>query len=159
MYICVDFDGTIVDHVFPEIGEPVPFAIECMQHYAKQSCKIILYTMRSNTEERGYLSEAVDYLLSVKVPLFGANHNKTQSTWSKSPKVYGQAYIDDAAVGVPLIQPEGFRRPCVDWVKIDKELSTRFDIDPYFNHYLNEEHPDYVQVLHKVYEKETNTKI
>jgi len=24
MYICIDFDGTIVDHRFPEIGPPAP---------------------------------------------------------------------------------------------------------------------------------------
>ena len=28
MYICVDFDGTVVDHRYPEIGEPVPAAIK-----------------------------------------------------------------------------------------------------------------------------------
>lgn len=27
MYICVDFDGTLVDHRYPEIGKPVPGAI------------------------------------------------------------------------------------------------------------------------------------
>ena len=27
MYIAIDFDGTIVDHRFPEVGEPVPGAI------------------------------------------------------------------------------------------------------------------------------------
>ncbi len=28
MIIAVDFDGTIVKHKYPEIGEPIPFAIE-----------------------------------------------------------------------------------------------------------------------------------
>jgi len=32
MYICVDFDGTIVEHEFPAIGLPVPGAVEKMIH-------------------------------------------------------------------------------------------------------------------------------
>ncbi len=33
MYICVDFDGTIVDHRFPEIGPPVPGALDWMKKW------------------------------------------------------------------------------------------------------------------------------
>lgn len=31
--IAVDFDGTIVLHAFPEIGEPVPGAIETIKYW------------------------------------------------------------------------------------------------------------------------------
>ena len=39
MYICIDFDGTIVDHKFPEIGQPVPGAIEWIKKMARGRCK------------------------------------------------------------------------------------------------------------------------
>ena len=30
MIIAVDFDGTIVEHEYPRIGKPIPFAIETL---------------------------------------------------------------------------------------------------------------------------------
>ena len=116
MYICVDFDGTIVDHRFPEIGKPVPGAIKWMKRIHHAGGKLILYTMRSDGELMGnLLSDAVNYVKSEGVELFGINNNPTQKSWTSSPKVYGEIYIDDAAFGCPLIKPRGFARPCVDW--------------------------------------------
>ena len=116
MYICVDFDGTIVDHRFPDIGKPVPDAIKWLKRIHRAGGKLILYTMRSDGELMGnLLSEAADYLKSEGVELFGINNNPTQASWTSSPKVYGEIYIDDAAFGCPLIKPKGFSRPCVDW--------------------------------------------
>ena len=40
-----DFDGTIVDHCYPDIGKPVPGAISGMKELVDLGCKIILYTM------------------------------------------------------------------------------------------------------------------
>jgi len=48
MYICIDFDGTIVDHRFPEIGPPVPGAVEWMLRFQEAGAKLILFTMRSD---------------------------------------------------------------------------------------------------------------
>lgn len=121
MIICVDFDGTVVDHVYPELGQPVPHAIKWLKKFNEQGADIILYTMRSDTWKSGaLLTEAVNYLESNGIELFGVNENKTQKSWTKSPKVYGNLYIDDSAVGCPLIHPEGFNRPCVDWEIIGK---------------------------------------
>ena len=100
MYICVDFDGTIVDHRFPEIGKPVPEAIKWLKRIHQAGGKLILYTMRSDSERMGnLLSQAVEYLKSEGVELFGINNNPTQASWTSSPKVYGELYIDDAAFG------------------------------------------------------------
>ncbi len=116
MYICVDFDGTIVDHRFPEIGPPVPEALEWMGKIQAAGGRLILFTMRSDGGKHGdVLSQAVNYLSANGIKLYGVNENPTQVYWTKSPKAYGNIYIDDAAFGCPLIQPEGFQRPCVDW--------------------------------------------
>ena len=47
-YIAVDFDGTIVEHEFPDIGPPVPGAIESLKRFQDAGVKIILWTTRSN---------------------------------------------------------------------------------------------------------------
>ena len=37
MTIAVDFDGTIVEHRYPRIGEEIPFAVETLKLYNKKS--------------------------------------------------------------------------------------------------------------------------
>ena len=116
MYICIDFDGTIVDHRFPAVGPPVPGALEWMVKFQKAGAKLILFTMRSDGGKNSdALNQAVTYLKENGIHLYGVNKNPTQVLWTSSPKAYGQIYIDDAAFGCPLIQPVGFQRPCVDW--------------------------------------------
>jgi len=111
MYICVDFDGTMVDHQFPNVGWAVPGAVDWVKTFQRSGGNIILWTMRSGNT----LAEAVEYMEDNGIDLFGVNENPSQAGWSQSPKAYGHMYIDDAAVGCPLIKIEGFRRPCVDW--------------------------------------------
>jgi hypothetical protein len=125
MFICVDFDGTIVDHQYPEIGQPVPHAIESLKKLSDQGARLILFTMRSDEKKkRALLTEAVDYLKKNGIELFAVNENPTQKSWTKSPKAYGHFYIDDAAVGCPLIHPKGFAKPCVDWKKLDAYMDS-----------------------------------
>ncbi len=110
MYICVDFDGTVVTHEYPEVGNPIPGAIEWLKAWRQRDAQIILWTMRSGDK----LKDAVDYFEKNRVNLYGVNKNPDQLSWTDSPKAYGQVYVDDAAFGCPLIQPaEG--RPFVDW--------------------------------------------
>ena len=47
MVIAVDFDGTIVEHRYPEIGEEIPFAIDTLKMLIADRHKVILYTMRN----------------------------------------------------------------------------------------------------------------
>ena len=53
MFIAIDFDGTIVDHRFPEIGKPVPGAFEWMKKFKEAGAKLILWTMRSDGQANG----------------------------------------------------------------------------------------------------------
>lgn len=72
------------------------------------------------------LSDAVSYLRENGVNLYAVNENPTQRSWTVSPKVYGDIYVDDAAFGCPLIFPSGFNRPCVDWQEVGPELMRLF---------------------------------
>lgn len=123
MFICVDFDGTIVDHCFPEIGDPVPGAIKWMKRLNKYGARLILYTMRSDSKMfKTALTDARKYLQDNGVEIYAVNSNPTQKKWTTSPKVHANIYVDDLAFGCPLIHPKGFNRPCVDWEEIGPEL-------------------------------------
>lgn len=115
--IAVDFDGTIVDHRYPDIGQPVPGAVRWLQEFAKRNARIILWTMRSGP----FLDEAESYV-SQYVDLYGSNKNPSQDSWTKSPKAYAHVYIDDAAFGCPLVEVNGFARPCVDWTVVGPRI-------------------------------------
>jgi len=114
----IDFDGTCVDHQYPYIGDDVPGAVSALSLIASKGNKLILNTMRSDRA----LQLALNWFGHHGIPLWGINENPDQGTWTNSPKVYAHYYIDDAAVGCPLIHPAGFERACVDWEKIEKLL-------------------------------------
>lgn len=122
--IGIDFDGTIVEHKFPQVGAPVPGALDVMKALQAQGHKLILFTMRS----RESLQDAVTYLEDNGIKLFGINENPTQKHWTISPKPYCHTYIDDASLGVPLIYPANGDRPWVDWVKVIELLETQAGI-------------------------------
>lgn len=111
--VAVDFDGTIVKHAYPKIGEPVPLAVEGLLRFEQTGWRIILNTMRSGD----YLQQAIEYLKNVGITLYSVNVNPSQKYWTDSTKCYAPLYIDDAALGCPLIYPEN-ERPFVDWKAI-----------------------------------------
>lgn len=115
--IAVDFDGTIVRHRFPHIGEPVPGAIEWLRNFQALGASLILWTMRCREGSMGdVLTPAVAYCAHQGIHFWGVNENPQQrdSRWSTSAKVYAHAYIDDAAAGTPLVHEDG-HFPYVNW--------------------------------------------
>ena len=107
MIVGVDFDGTICEHDHPHIGAPVPGALGVLRQMQAAGDRIILWTMRSGDS----LDRAVWYLREAGIELWGINRNPEQDSWSSSPKAYCQVYIDDAALGCPLVHPVDGRRP------------------------------------------------
>lgn len=125
LYIGIDFDGTVVEHKYPEIGTAIDGALDVIEELQEAEHKLILYTMRSG--ER--LVEAVEYLEESGILLFGVNANKSQKHWTESPKIFCNIYIDDAALGCPLLQRtkdgEPVGRPFVDWDEVRDLLVER----------------------------------
>jgi hypothetical protein len=124
MIIAVDFDGTLVEHVFPEIGRPVDEAFSWLRRFKEAGAFLILYTMRADERgaksiklfpgERKFLTEAVEFCYANGIEFDALNRDPGQDDWTASPKAYAHLYIDDAAFGCPL-NPSDSGRPVVDW--------------------------------------------
>lgn len=134
MEICIDFDGTCVAHEYPNIGKDIG-AVPVLKELVEKGHKLILFTMRSDRKkkkkidgqeiivEENVLTEAVQWFEENDIPLYGIQKNPKQRFWTTSPKAYGQLYIDDAALGCPLITDDSESdRPYADWKKINEKL-------------------------------------
>lgn len=116
MIICVDFDGTCVTHEFPKVGSDIG-AVPVLKELIENGNKLVLFTMRSNRPNGKFLDDAVNWFIDNGIPLYGIQQNPTQEHWTTSPKAYGEVYIDDAALGCPLVYPGGTEKPYVNWNK------------------------------------------
>ena len=115
--IALDFDGTVVTHAYPEVGEDIG-AVAVLKELVAQEDKLILWTMRSGT----LLEDAVAWFKKHDIPLWGINENPSQKEWTESPKLHADLLIDDSALGWPTCFLDGERRPAADWRRIREKL-------------------------------------
>ncbi len=115
--IAIDFDGTVVTHEYPSIGRDAG-AVPVLRELVDRGYRLLLLTMRDGT----LLEDAKRWFADRKIPLWAVNTNPEQRTWTGSPKVYANLYIDDSNLGCPLKIMDGAVRPVADWVKIRKQL-------------------------------------
>ena len=129
MIIAVDFDGTIAEHKFPDIGNPVPGAFHWLKKFREAGAGIILWTMRSDGQKHGpTLTQAVEFCRKHGIEFDGINENPTQKTWTCSPKAYAHIYIDDAAFGCPLVDSKEMgARMMVDWSKVGPAIMEQME--------------------------------
>lgn len=117
----IDFDGTCVTHEYPEVGKDIG-AIPVLKALVEKGNKLILYTMRSGKE----LEDAIKWFKDNDITLYASQYNPSQKFWTKSNKCYANVYIDDAALGCPLINDIGMsERPYVNW----NEVKTLLKLD------------------------------
>lgn len=103
-YIAVDFDGTIVEHKFPDIGPINKEIVLLLNSLHDLGTKIILHTCREDGEidklgnKRNYLTEAVEFCKNNNIFIDAVNENP----WVKfgDRKIYADIYIDDRALNV-----------------------------------------------------------
>ena len=110
--IALDFDGTTVTDMYPNIGIDV-YSSPVLKEIVNNGHRIVLNTMRSGKE----LQDAVNWFQERSIPLYGINNNPTQHEWTDSSKVHADTYIDDRGLGTPLltIDPYG---TFVDWGEV-----------------------------------------
>lgn len=96
MIIAVDFDGTIVEHDYPKIGQSIPFAIETLLKLQGEGHILLLWTFRTGSQ----LQEALDYCESKGLRFYAANKNHPDEDETKAPrKLNADIFIDDRNVG------------------------------------------------------------
>lgn len=114
----IDFDGTIVEHCFPNIGNPLPEAFEVLKELKEAGWRLILWTCREdegyNINKR-YLTDAVEYCRENGVVFDAVNEADLETEFRPESglkrKVFGHVYIDDRNLG-------GFP----GWAAVRKEL-------------------------------------
>ncbi len=96
MIIAVDFDGTIVEHEYPNIGKPIPFAIEALKKIQQDGHTLLLWTVR----EGKHLEEAVDYCKERGLEFYAVNKNQPDDELICMPrKLVADLFIDDRNFG------------------------------------------------------------
>lgn len=97
MKIAVDFDGTIVEHRYPDIGEEMLFAFDTLKALQKQGHQLILWTFRAGKE----LDEAVEYCRKRGIEFYAVNKSYPEEKYDNtiSRKVDADVFIDDRNVG------------------------------------------------------------
>ncbi len=99
MIIAVDFDGTIVRHRYPKIGEEVPFATQTLKMLIAEHHQLILWSVR----EGRLLDEAVEWCRKRGVEFYAVNRDFPEEDVEKnrhySRKLKADLFIDDRNIG------------------------------------------------------------
>ena len=101
MTIAVDFDGTIVEHRYPEIGREIPFAIDTLRMLVQEGHRLILWSVR----EGKYLDDAVTWCRERGLEFYAVNKDYPEEQYKDtnfSRKLKVELFIDDRNVsGLP----------------------------------------------------------
>lgn len=98
MVIAVDFDGTIVEHRYPEIGKEIPFAIDTLKTLQREGHRLILWSVR----EDQLLENAVEFCRQRGLEFYAVNTNYPEEKTGHehfSRKLKADIFIDDRNLG------------------------------------------------------------
>lgn len=98
MIIAIDFDGTIVEHRYPEIGKEIPFAVASIKKLLEENHRLILWSVR----EGELLDEAVEWCRKRGLVFYAVNKDFPDEEIGEkgfSRKVKADLFIDDRNVG------------------------------------------------------------
>lgn len=98
MIIAVDFDGTIVKHRYPAIGDEIPFAVATLKMLQGDGHRLILWTVR----EREELAEAVEWCRKRGLEFYAVNSDFPEEKAGGegfSRKLKADLFIDDRSFG------------------------------------------------------------
>lgn len=95
--IACDFDGTLCENRFPDIGEPRFHVINRLKEEQKNGAKIILWSCR----EGEMLQAAIDWCKKYEIVFDAINDNLPETLkWmeTNSRKVFANEYWDDRGI-------------------------------------------------------------
>ena len=93
----MDFDGTIVEHAYPEIGKEMLFAFETLKALQEKGHSLILWTFRDGQ----YLEDAVNFCKERGIEFYAINKSYPEEEFdlSLSRKINCDIFIDDRNIG------------------------------------------------------------
>lgn len=100
MTLAIDFDGTIVEHRYLQIGREIPFAIATLKRLQEERHRLILWTVR----EGKLLEEAVEFCRARGLEFYAVNCNFPEEKLDVIPacscrKLKADFFIDDRNLG------------------------------------------------------------
>ena len=99
MIIAIDFDGTLVEHKYPEIGREIPFAFETLRRLQQDRHRLILWTVR----EGRLLDEALAFCRERGIEFYAVNRDYPEEEKGAnrhySRKLKADLFIDDRNLG------------------------------------------------------------
>ncbi len=98
MIIAIDYDGTLCEDKYPQIGEPKLQVIEWVKNQRKAGHKLILWTCR----EGQVLVDAVNWCYKHGIEFDAINENipETKYLYVGKSKIIADIYLDDKALKV-----------------------------------------------------------
>ena len=99
MIIAIDFDGTLVEHKYPEIGREIPFAFETLRRLQQDKHRLILWTV----SEGRLLDEALAFCRERGIEFYAVNRDYPEEEKGAnrhySRKLKADLFIDDRNLG------------------------------------------------------------
>ena len=96
--LAIDFDGTIVEDAYPNIGKPKIFAFDTLKKLQSEGYRLILWTYRSGK----HLEEAVEFCRKNGVEFYAVNSSfegEVFDSETQSRKIDADLFIDDRNLG------------------------------------------------------------
>lgn len=120
--LAVDFDGTVVTHMYPQIGKEADDCVRVLKRVQEAGHKIVLWTCRETDPEAktDYLRAAVEWMYESGLKLHNVNDTRESDDFRNPQglrrKVLADCYIDDRNIGIPK------KFGCVDWSWVEAQL-------------------------------------
>ena len=114
--IVVDFDGTLAQWAYPDMGEPMPGAKEALEYLRRQGYRIVINTCRMSPEINTIV-ERVNTRHAIRIWMLKNDMPYDEIDDGCNGKRLGAVYIDDQAVA--------FRG---DWVLACKQAEVLIDV-------------------------------
>jgi uncharacterized HAD superfamily protein len=114
--IAIDFDGTIAESHWPNVGNEIPGAIQTIKRLHKRGHKVIIWTCRTGEP----LQHAIQWLIQHNVPYDAINQNLPEHIKrykGDTRKVHADLYVDDKGLGMRKVKSSEL------WDMVRKEVN------------------------------------
>ncbi len=101
--LLIDFDGTIVEHEFPQIGAPLHGAFKTLIDLKAAGYKLVLWTCRDDSHRDTPLTDAIEFCKQNGVRFDGVNQtlpcDEFRDEYMPRAKPHAMLCIDDRNLG------------------------------------------------------------